>query len=219
MPGKVLTLPMVQTASGCLRRNGPDFESEFGSGGERIATDRHRRGAGMRFLPEEGDGMTLDAFGSENNTERKAHALKNRTLLDVKFKISRGIVALPTALRESDRFRHRIARRASSIRTPSLSVRTRSASMVWVPAKAEEPRRLRPKRAPSSSAQSTRRTVTGGRPLIFVRQSAAKLQDPQVRRGSRRAIRHWALSQDDRQAGALSSDSPGRVTQPLPAAS
>jgi hypothetical protein len=38
-------------------------------------------------------------------------------------------------------------------------------AMVCVPAKAEEPKRLRPKRAPSSSAQSTRRMVTGGLPL------------------------------------------------------
>ncbi len=48
---------------------------------------------------------------------------------------------------------------------PSLSVRPRSASMECVPANADEPSRLRPNRAPSSSAQSTRRTVTGGRPL------------------------------------------------------
>ena len=37
--------------------------------------------------------------------------------------------------------------------------------MSRLPEQAEEPNRLLPKRAPSSSAQSTRRTVTGGLPL------------------------------------------------------
>ncbi len=50
--------------------------------------------------------------------------------------------------------------------------------MECVPAKAEEPKRLRPKRAPSSSAQSTSRIVTGGLPLKLLRRSAAALPAP-----------------------------------------
>ena len=48
---------------------------------------------------------------------------------------------------------------------PSLSFRPRASSMSRLPEQADEPKRLFPKRAPSSSAQSTRRTVTGGLPL------------------------------------------------------
>ena len=48
---------------------------------------------------------------------------------------------------------------------PSLSVRLRASFMSRCPEQAEEPKRLFPKRAPSSSAQSTRRTVIGGFPL------------------------------------------------------
>ena len=51
---------------------------------------------------------------------------------------------------------------------PSLSVSTRASSMSSEPAHAAEPNKLFPKRAPSSSAQSTRRIVMGGLPLNCV---------------------------------------------------
>ena len=47
---------------------------------------------------------------------------------------------------------------------PSRSCRPRASSISSVSAQADEPNRLLPKRAPSSSAQSTSRTVTGGMP-------------------------------------------------------
>jgi hypothetical protein len=51
---------------------------------------------------------------------------------------------------------------ASTNVTPSASRRSRTSSGSSVPAHAEEPSRLRPNRAPSSSAQSTNRTPIGG---------------------------------------------------------
>src|SRR5690606_3517824 len=54
--------------------------------------------------------------------------------------------------------------KASTNATPSLSLRSRSSSGTNVPPAALEPIKLRPNRAPSSSAQSTKRTVTGGLP-------------------------------------------------------
>ena len=53
---------------------------------------------------------------------------------------------------------------ASGSAMPSLSFSPRASSMSRFPEHAEEPNRLLPKRAPSSSAQSTSRTVTGGLP-------------------------------------------------------
>src|SRR5206468_9523997 len=54
---------------------------------------------------------------------------------------------------------------ASTRRTPSLSLSFLVSFMSILPEQADEPKRLFPKRAPSSSHQSTRRTVTGGLPL------------------------------------------------------
>ena len=53
---------------------------------------------------------------------------------------------------------------ASASVTPAASVRSRTAAGSSVPANAELPRRLRPKRAPSSSAQSTSATLRAGEP-------------------------------------------------------
>ena len=53
---------------------------------------------------------------------------------------------------------------------PSRSVSLRSSSWSAIePAAADEPKSDRPKRAPSSSAQSTSRTVTGGVPSSAIR--------------------------------------------------
>ena len=57
---------------------------------------------------------------------------------------------------------------------PSLSVSRRSSSWSAIePAAALEPKRLRPNRAPSSSAQLTSRTVTGGVPCSATRRSTS----------------------------------------------
>ena len=63
---------------------------------------------------------------------------------------------------------------ASGSEIPSLSVSWRSSSWSLIdPPAAEEPKSERPKRAPSSSAQLTRRIVTGGVPCSASRRSAS----------------------------------------------
>src|SRR5216683_1076763 len=109
-------------------------------------------------------------------------------------------------------------RRASCNFTPSRSVRLRSASMECVPANAEEPSKLRPNRAPSSSAQSTRRTVTGGRPL---NSEAIRRSTSRPASSSNAPSSHPPLGTESRcpPISSAFSDSPGNVTQLFPAAS
>ena len=57
---------------------------------------------------------------------------------------------------------------------PSASTLARSSSWSAIePAAAEEPKSERPKRAPSSSAQLTSRTVSGGVPSSAIRRSTS----------------------------------------------
>src|SRR4051794_9442281 len=66
------------------------------------------------------------------------------------------------------------SRSASGSAAPSLSWRCRSSSWSAIePAAADEPNSERPKRAPSSSAQLTSRTVTGGEPSAAMRRSTS----------------------------------------------
>ena len=148
-----------------LAGDGADFEREPGGGGEGVAAVGHGRGAGVRLLAVEGDGVALDAFGAEDGGEWEAEALEDGALLDVEFEVGGDVCAARRRRRRCGRCRCRCWRRAASSVMPSRSVRTRSAAMECVPANAEEPKSERPKRAPSSSAQSTRRTVKGGWPL------------------------------------------------------
>src|SRR5439155_5115005 len=107
---------------------------------------------------------------------------------------------------------------AASNLTPSRSVRLRSASMECVPANADEPSKLRPNRAPSSSAQSTRRMVTGGRPW----------NSEAIRRSTSRPASSFSEPSSQPPLGTESrcppmsndfSDAPRSVTQLFPAAS
>ena len=66
------------------------------------------------------------------------------------------------------------SRSASGSAIPSRSVSVRSSSWSRIePAAADEPKSERPKRAPSSSAQDTSRTVTGGSPSDAIRRSTS----------------------------------------------
>ena len=68
--------------------------------------------------------------------------------------------------------------RASGSAMPWLSLRWRTASGSSVPAAAEEPSRLRPKRAPSSSAQSISFSVTSGVSPLCPRSTSSAAQRP-----------------------------------------
>ena len=88
------------------------------------------------------------------------------------------------------RGRRRAPRDASSSRMPFASRRSRTASGSSVPATAEEPNRLRPKRAPSSSAQSTSVTVQGGVPCAASARSVSSARHDAERAVQPAAVRH-----------------------------
>src|SRR5271170_3296841 len=69
------------------------------------------------------------------------------------------------------------SRNASGREIPFLSFKPRASSRFKLPEHADEPNKLFPKRAPSSSAQSTRRMVIGGLPLYceLIRRKISKL--------------------------------------------
>ena len=107
---------------------------------------------------------------------------------------------------------------ASSSLTPSLSLRSRKSLGSKNPLTALEPNNERPKRAPSSSHQSTNRTVTGGLPLYCAL----------IRRSTSRPASTFRQPSNQPPLGTLSrcppihnsrSDSPFNVTHKLPASS
>ena len=83
----------------------------------------------MRLLSEERDGMPLNALSSKNSREWKARALEHRTLFNVQFQIGRRILLFPAWLLRFARYQRRTASTRLRESSPSLSVRTRSASM------------------------------------------------------------------------------------------
>ena len=128
----------------------------------------------MRGLAAEGDRVALDAERAEHDAERQVERLEHRALLDVQLEVGGGVLELAAAPRSRGRGRRRARASASGSATPSRSASCRSSSWSGIePAAALEPNRLRPKRAPSSSAQSTSRTVTGGSPSSAMRRSTS----------------------------------------------
>ena len=94
----------------------------------------------------------------------RPETLEHGPLLDVQLEVGAHVpeAASPPRERGRDRRRARPARPRAVIRRRRAGRARSSGSSV--PATAEEPSRLRPKRAPSSSAQSTSVTVQGGVP-------------------------------------------------------
>ena len=66
---------------------------EFGGGGEGVAADRHGGRSGVGFLTCEGDGPALDAFGSQDDTERELKGFEDRALFDVEFEVGFSVRA------------------------------------------------------------------------------------------------------------------------------
>ncbi len=71
----------------------PDLQCELGCGGESIAAHRHGGRSGMRFLAMKGDGVALDALGSQDHTQRQLHPFEHRPLLDMQFQVGAGLPA------------------------------------------------------------------------------------------------------------------------------
>src|SRR3984957_1203190 len=107
---------------------------------------------------------------------------------------------------------------ASGRRTPFLSLRPRASSRLRLPEQADDPKRLFPKRAPSSSAQSTKRTVTGGWPAYW---SLMRRRISTPARTFRQPSSHPPLGTESRwpPMSSARSERPRKVVQVLPAAS
>ena len=167
IPGLQTTPPLVQTAPSPVSRGDPaDLERELRGAGERIASPVHRRRAGVRGLAGPGDQVTLDPEGAEHHAQREVERLEHRPLLDVQLEVGGRVLELPPLHRSRGRGRRRTRSRASASAN-AVRDRCSSRSSSWSaiePAAALEPNSDRPKRAPSSSAQLTRRTVSGGVP-------------------------------------------------------
>ena len=151
-----------------------DLERELRRAGERVAPLVHRRRAGVRRLARPGDPPALDPVGAEHGPEREVHRLEHRALLDVELEVGGGALELRAVPRGRgrDRRRWRRAPRGARRRRWSFSSRSSSWSLIE-PDAAEEPKSERPKRAPSSSAQLTSRTVTGAGPSSAIRRSTS----------------------------------------------
>ena len=128
----------------------------------------------MRRLAAPRDARALDAERAEHDAERQVERLEHRALLDVQLEVGARVSRAARAPRARGRGRRRAPRSASGSATPSRSVSFASSSWSRIePAAADEPKSERPKRAPSSSAQSTSRTVTGGSPSSAIRRSTS----------------------------------------------
>src|ERR1039458_10151026 len=90
--------------------------------------------------------------------------------------------------------------------------------MVAVPAKADDPKRLRPKRAPASAAKSRRRTVMGGLPLYSSAMGRRTANAPMT---PRQRSSQPPLGTESRWLPRMRvlSEAPASVVQLLPAAS
>ena len=118
----------------------------------------------MRRLAREADHVPLDAERAEHDAGRLVHRLEHRALLDVQLEVGARVDRLQLAVRVE----HAIERdavlgeRVDQPRALPILQLAHARRSSRLPAAADEPSRLRPKRAPSSSAQSTSFSVTGG---------------------------------------------------------
>ena len=187
-------------------------------GEKRVAPHRNRRRSGMRGLPGEPQHVTLDAERAEHDAGRLVHRLEHRPLLDVQLEIG-ARVDLSSARRCASSMRSSatpFSASASTSRVPWRSFRSRTVSIFRLPAAAADPSRLRPNRAPSSSAQSTSFSVTGG---VDRGVHAQRFERRQSRRGSRRASRRWAPNRGGCRRSPWPATRRARVTQLFPAES
>jgi hypothetical protein len=160
IPGLTRTMPVVARTSRAQPR--PRGTASALRAAARKASRRTSIGrrARVRVLAGEAHGVALDAEGAEHRPAA-CRATRARALLDVQLEVGRGAVRGARARRARGRGRRhaRAGRRAA--RVPSRSVRPRTESGSSEPAAALDPSRLRPKRAPSSSAQLTSLSVSG----------------------------------------------------------
>ena len=94
-----------------------DRQDHLGGGGERVATQIHRRGAGVAGGAEDNRDQPRRAVDRVDDAERPALGLQHRALLDMQF--DEGRDAIGAGGRRGDRGRRRKSVSASRIVTPS----------------------------------------------------------------------------------------------------
>ena len=197
-----------------------DLERDLGRRQTAVAPPVHRRRAGVGRLPRELEAEPLDAGTAGDGGA--ALALRARGPGPARCEArgrcrsrrsARAPAEPPRGRRRTRRGRHRCAR-------PPASVRSARAAGSSVPASAELPNRLRPKRAPSSSAKSIRTRSRGGATLRIAGPGAEHPERGHRRRARRRAALRPAPSRDVSRgrAPALASRA-GSGAQRLPASS
>src|SRR4029453_3584643 len=126
---------------------------------KRVAAHRNRRRTRMCRLADEPHHVSLQTKGPKDDAGGAIQRFEHRPLLDVHFEVGPCVDARELLPRVQHRVEQQtlIAKVARDLKT----------------AGADEPRSLRPNRAPSSSAQSTRRSVTGGFDFCAYRRSAS----------------------------------------------
>ncbi len=98
IPGKVFTLPIVATASGCFRAIGRISSASFAAAANASRLTPHRSRAGVRLLPMKRDRVALDPFRSQHNAKRQTQTFKNWPLLNMQLEVSGRIVPLDTCI-------------------------------------------------------------------------------------------------------------------------
>ena len=78
-----------------------DLERKFGRGSQRVAPRTHRRGTGVCLFPMKRNRVPLHTLRAQHYAERQVHALKNRPLLNVEFKVSRRVDPLLACFADS----------------------------------------------------------------------------------------------------------------------
>ena len=139
-------------------------EEQARARGQSVAAPVHRRRARVCRLAVEAHDVALDSDRAADDRQRQSEILENRSLLDVQARCSRRRLRGSMRRRASSRPRRRAPRARPAGAVPSRSSSPRTASGSSEPAAALEPSIPQPKRAPSSSAQSTSLIDSAGGP-------------------------------------------------------
>ena len=211
MPGSTSTTPdRARTSVAAQRRSSRNGERAAGGGEEGVAPHRHRRRAGVRAWPAKRSTWRSTPNVPSTTPSGSPMPLEHRALLDVQLEVGRARLAAGAAPRARGRARRRSPRARPPARSPSAVAQVaHGVGVERAGARADEPSRLRPKRAPSSSAQSTSLSVRAAWPA---RPARAAPRAPPRRRARRRASRRSAPSRGGRRRSRRARESPGAAS-------
>ena len=138
-------------------------QRHLGGGEAGVSPAVHRRRSGMRRLTAEAEAVALDPGAAADRGGRAGPRPRAPAPARCGARGRRQPLLGGSPPRGARSRSTPFSASTSASTTPSASRRSRTAAGSRVPENAELPNRLRPKRAPSSSAQSTSASVRGGR--------------------------------------------------------